>query len=190
VDVPLNQARELYEAPLALPSSGQTRSSRGASSTPPTWKPSWRLAWAIASLPASNRRTALTRPGASCAVALFGAAPAPASEDRVAASSGPWLGRRPGAQGRLLLLGKEGVPAHRLARPLAAESDESEQSGPAQRRADCSLLHSTCAAVSARARVRLLGTTSSAPIDLAQTLASPGRSRSLGGCSSRERARP
>ena len=36
--------------------------------------------------------------------------------------------------GRLLLLGKGAVPAHRLARPLAAESDDDEQSGRRARR--------------------------------------------------------
>src|SRR5215217_1406919 len=35
--------------------------------------------------------------------------------------------RRPGAPGRVLLLGKGAVLAHRVARPLAAESDEYEQ---------------------------------------------------------------
>ena len=41
-------------------------------------------------------------------------------------------GRRPGAQGRLLLLGKGAVLAHRLARPRAADEDESQQRAPAR----------------------------------------------------------
>jgi hypothetical protein len=39
-------------------------------------------------------------------------------------------GRRPGTHGRLLLLGKGAVLAHRLDRPLAAESDDDQQPWP------------------------------------------------------------
>ena len=52
---------------------------------------------------------------------------------------GACVGRRPGAQGRRVLLGKGAVLAHRLAHPLAAESDESEQR-PTRWAGNCRLL--------------------------------------------------